>query len=60
MTAASFCQWVNEKIRVQHNLDTNLPRWISVQTTTQWLHHLGLRPQSHKKGEYVVATRAKK
>ena len=53
MTAASFCQWVNETLLVQHNLDTNLPRRISVRTATQWLHHLGLRPQSHKKGAYV-------
>ena len=53
MTAASFCQWVNEALLVQHNLDANLPRRISVRTATQWLHHLGLRPQSHKKGAYV-------
>ena len=53
MTAASFCQWVNETLLVQHNLDANLPRRISVRTATQWLHHLGLRPQSHKKGAYV-------
>ena len=53
MTAASFCQWVNETLLVQHNLDANLPRRISVRTATRWLHHLGLRPQSHKKGAYV-------
>ena len=53
MTAASFCQWVNETLLVKHNLGANLPCRISVRTATRWLHHLGLRPQSHKRGAYV-------
>lgn len=54
MTASSYCQWVNETLLLQHNLPVNLPRHISLRTATpRWLHQLGFRPQSHKKGAYV-------
>ena len=53
MTAKSFCQWVNEDLLPSHNLPPNLPRSISVRTATRWLHQLGYRPLSHKKGAYV-------
>ena len=53
MTAASFCQSVNETLLACHSLDANLPRRISILTATRWLHHLSFRPQSHKKGAYV-------
>ena len=53
MTALSFCQWVNDTLLEQHDLPANLPRRISLRTATRWLHHLGFRPQSHKKGTYV-------
>ena len=50
MTASSFCQWVNETLLLQHDLSADLPRQISLCTATRWLHQLGFRPQSHKKG----------
>jgi len=53
MTAKSFCQWVNDQLLPSHDLPPNLPRAISVRTATRWLHQLGYRPQSHKKGAYV-------
>ena len=53
MTAKLFCQWVNEELLPSHNLPPNLPRSISVRTATRWLHQLGYRPLSHKKGTYV-------
>ena len=53
MTATSFCQWVNNDLLPSYHLPPNLPRTISVRTATRWLHKLGFRPQSHKKGAYV-------
>ena len=53
MTAKSFCQWVNDQLLPSRDLPPNLPRAISVCTATRWLHQLGYRPQSHKKGAYV-------
>ena len=52
MTATSFCQWVNNDLLPSYHLPPNLPR-ISLCTATRWLHKLGFRPQSHKKGAYV-------
>ena len=53
MTATSFCQWVNNDLLPSYHLPPNLPRTISLCTATRWLHKLGFRPQSHKKGAYV-------
>ena len=53
MTATSFCQWVNNDLLPSYHLPPNLPRTISLRTATRWLHKLGFRPQSHKKGAYV-------
>lgn len=53
MTASSFCQWVNDMLLEQHDIPPDLPHRISVSTATRWLHQLGFRPQSHKKGAYV-------
>ena len=53
MTAGSFCAWVNKELLPSRNLPPNFPRSIGLRTATRWLHRLGYRPQSHKKGAYV-------
>ena len=53
MTASSFCEWVNNDLLPSSTLPPYFPRAISVRTATRWLHRLGYRPMSHKKGAYV-------
>ena len=53
MTAASFCAWVNEELVPSATLPPSYPRFIGLRTATRWLHRLGFRPMSHKKGAYV-------
>ena len=53
MTARNLCQWVNETLLPSSNLPPFFPRSITVITATRWLHRLGYRPKSHKKGAYV-------
>ena len=50
MTAHSFCVWVNNALLVSSHLPPNFPRSISLRTAIRWLHHLGFKPVSHKKG----------
>ena len=52
LVAREFCQWVNNELLPSSNLPPNLPRTITVRTATRWLHRLGFRPMSHKKGTY--------
>ena len=53
MTAGSFCGWVNNELLPSSSLPPSFPRSIGLRTATRWLHRLGYRPQSHKKGAYV-------
>lgn len=53
MTAASFCAWVNDELLPSTTLPPSYPRFIGLRTATRWLHRLGFRPMSHKKGAYV-------
>ena len=53
MTAASFCEWVNNDLLPSSTLPPYFPHAISVRTATRWLHRLGFRPRSHRKGAYV-------
>ena len=53
MTAASFREWVNNTLLPNAAIPESLPHEISIRTATRWLHQLGFRPQSHKKGAYV-------
>ena len=53
LVARDFCQWVNNDLLPSSNLPPNLLRSITVMTATRWLHRLGFRPTSHKKGPYV-------
>ena len=50
MTAASFCSWVNNDLLQSVTLPPAYPRFISLRTATRWLHRLGFRSMSHKKG----------
>lgn len=52
MTAQSFGQWVNEDLFPSSNLLQHFPWRISVHTAIRWLHHLGFKPVSHRKGVY--------
>ena len=53
MTAQSFCQWVNDDLLPSSNLPTHFPWRISLRTGVRWLHHLGFKPVSHRKGVYI-------
>ena len=53
MTAQSFCDWINSDLLVSSHLPPFFPREISVRTAIRWLHHLGFKPVSHKKGVYI-------
>ena len=53
MTASSFCEYVNSTLLPGHHLPPHFPRTITLRTATRWLHHLGFRVMSHKKGVYI-------
>ena len=53
MTAQSFCDWINSDLLVSSHLPPFFPREISLRTAIRWLHHLGFKPVSHKKGVYI-------
>lgn len=53
MTAAKFCDWVNEELLPNATIIPGCPHQIKNRTAVKWLHDLGFRPQSHKKGIYI-------
>ena len=53
MTAASFCEYVNSTLLPSSHLPPFFPRTVSLRTAIRWLHHLGFKPRSHKKGVYI-------
>ena len=53
MTASKFAKGVNEELLPNSNLPENFPKQIQERTAVKWLHQLGFRPQSHKKGIYI-------
>lgn len=53
MTAGSFCEYVNSTLLPSQHLPPHFPRTISLRTATRWLHRLGFKPISHKKGIYI-------
>jgi hypothetical protein len=53
MTAQSFCVWVNEDLLPSSHLPPHFPRRVSFRTSIRWLHHLGFKPVSHRKGVYI-------
>ena len=38
---------------VTSHIPPNFPSTISIRTAIRWLHHLGFKPVSHKKGIYI-------
>ena len=53
MTAQAFCDWTNNDLLLSSHLPPYVPRTNSLRLAICWLHHLGFRPVSHKKGVYV-------
>ena len=53
MNASMFCEFVNSTLLPSHHLPPNFPRNISLRTAIRWLHKLGFKPMSHKKGIYI-------
>ena len=53
MTGAKFCTWVNTHLLPNAELPPGCPLQIQPRTSIKWLHHLGFRPQSHKKSIYI-------
>ena len=45
--------WVNYDLLPSNHLPPHFPRSISLRTAVRWLHHLGFKPVSHKKGVYI-------
>ena len=52
-TAQSFSVWVNEDLLPSSHLPPHFPRRVSFHTSMRWLHHLGFKPVSHRKGVYI-------
>ena len=55
MTGAKFCTWVNTHLLPNAQLPPGCPQQIQTRTAIKWLHHLGFRPQSHKKAFTLMA-----
>ena len=55
MTADSFRDWVNNTILSFSHLQPHFPSSISLRTAVHWLHYLGFKPVSHKKGRWARA-----
>ena len=53
MTAAKFCDWVNIELLPNATILPGCLHQIKNRTAIKWLHDLGFRPQSHKKGIYI-------
>ena len=53
LTAATFCEWVNEKLLPNATLAPTFPRRVSVETARCWLHELGFSVERAQKGTFV-------
>ena len=53
LTAAGFCNWVNEVLLANNVLEPGYPRRVSVTTALHWLHNLGFQVIKKKKGTCV-------
>ena len=53
MTSVSFLKFVNDELLPSHHLSPHFPGMISLCTAIRWLHNLGFKPISHKKGTYI-------
>ena len=53
LTAADFCEWVNDYLLPTSVLDNSLPHQISLTTATTWMHELGFQIIVKSKGIYI-------
>ena len=53
MNTAAFCEFVNTQLLPSSHLPPFFPHTVSLKTAIRWLHHLGFKPRSHKKGIYI-------
>ena len=53
LTSMLFCQWVNEHLLTNETLEPGCPQSISLETARHWLHELGFKVLSAKKGCFV-------
>ena len=53
MTAADFVHFVNSSLLPSAELPQSYPQYISLRTASSWLHQLGFKPTSHRKGLYI-------
>ena len=53
LTAAAFCQWVNNDLLPNSTLEPGYPRRVSVETARKWLHDLGFDGQHMSKGVFI-------
>ena len=52
MTSNDFKNWVNTELP-NIAIPMNSPSQIQNRTARKWLHELGFRPHSHKKGVFI-------
>ena len=53
MTSEDFKNWVNNELLPNTTIPMNCPTQIQSRTARKWLHELGFRPHSHKKGVFI-------
>ena len=53
LTAAAFCQWVNNDLLPNSTLDPGFPRRVSVETARKWLHNMGFDVLHTSKGVFI-------
>ena len=53
LTVHSFCEWLNAVLLVSETLEPGFPRRVSVETARHWLHELGFKVLTSKKGCFV-------
>ena len=52
LTSITFCQWINDYLLPNSNLEPGFPRKLSVELARKWLHKLGFEVLSPSKGMY--------
>ena len=53
LTSVTFCQWVNDCLLPNSNLEPGFPRKVCLEVARQWLHKLGFEVLSPSKGMYI-------
>ena len=53
LRAVEFCKWVNECLLPNSTLEPGFPRKVGLETSRQWLHHLGFEVLTVRKGNFI-------